>query len=164
MGPEVHRQLWVMIKECSFATLVTLEESGCLRAWPLACSQQEFDGDLWFFVANDSPAMASIEANPEVCLVYGYSSQADLVSVSGPGFVVTNIAKKQQLWNPIVQAWFPQGASSGNVVLVRVTVNHAEYWDARSNKLVHLSRKAQAAKTPSALVDIAHTAQHEFTL
>lgn len=130
----------------------------------MACSQQEFDGNLWFFAANDSPAVASIEANPEVCLVYAQSSQADFVSVSGAGLVVTNIAKKQQMWNSIVQAWFPQGASSGSIVLIRIAVDHAEYWDARGSKLMRLTSNIKTSKAASVLLDVPRVAQHEFTM
>lgn len=140
---DAHDPLWATIKGCSFATLVTLEQSGCLRAWPLATSQQEFDGNLWFFVANDSPAIANIEADPEVCLVYTQAAQADVVSVSGSALVVTNIAQKQQLWNSAAQAWFPQGPRAGDLVLIRIVVERAEYWDVRTKQLVRFSAKSK---------------------
>jgi general stress protein 26 len=43
----------------------------------------------------------------------------------------------------MVQAWFPQGPDADSVVLIRVRVDHAEYWDGeywdgQDNKLVQL--------------------------
>lgn len=146
-----HPTLWSMIKSCSFATLVTVERSGALRAWPLTSSQQQFDGNLWFFIANDSPAVANIEAEPQVCVVYPQAPThiacADVVSVSGAALIVTNIAQKQRLWNPVVQACFPQGPQAGNLVLIRIAVEYADYWDAQLHKLVRLSMHADAPHT-----------------
>lgn len=147
MTSDIRDPLWAMIKGCSFVSLITLEQSGCLRAWPVASSQQEYDGNLWFFVSNDSPAIANVECDPQVCLVYTQVAQADVVSVSGSALVVTNIAQKQQLWNPVAQAWFPQGPTAGSLVLLRVAVERAEYWDARSNRLVRFSTKSKTWNT-----------------
>jgi hypothetical protein len=51
------------------------------------------------------------------------------------------------LWKPSVQAWFPEGAESPLNVLVKVTPDHAEYWDSKSNKLVQLFTLAKSLAT-----------------
>src|SRR3712207_7360015 len=43
--------------------------------------------------------------------------------------VVDDPAKKRELWNSAVEAWFPQGPDDDSVVLLKVEADSAEYWD-----------------------------------
>jgi general stress protein 26 len=61
--------------------------------------------------------------------------------------VIADVAKKQELWNAGVQAWFPEGATSPLNVLTAVTPDHAEYWDSSSSRLVQLFGFAKAPMT-----------------
>ena len=38
-------------------------------------------------------------------------------------------AKVDELWNPMVEAWFPDGPGSEQVALLFVESDSAEYWD-----------------------------------
>jgi len=52
------------------------------------------------------------------------------------------------------QGWFPQGPEAPDVVLIRVTAQHGEYWDSSSSKLVQLFSIAKAvagSTTPEGL-------------
>jgi general stress protein 26 len=140
-------KLWAMIKGFRFAMLTTREPGGALRARPMTTIDVAFDGSLWFFAQQDSDAARAIREFPQVCLSYGNDRAADFVCVSGAAEVVTDVNKKKQLWNPAVEAWFPQGAASPNVVLFKVSAEHAEYWDSNSSKLVRLFSMATALAT-----------------
>jgi general stress protein 26 len=158
---DCREKLWAMIKDCRFAMLVTVEGDGALRSRPMTSVQKEFDGSLWFFASAQSPAVAAIAGHADVCLAYADADAADFVSISGTASVEHEIARKQALWNPIVQAWFPQGAESSDVVLIRVAANHAEYWDANSSKLVELYSLASAlikGTTPKHMGEHRHVA------
>jgi general stress protein 26 len=67
--------------------------------------------------------------------------------VSGHAELVEDLAKKQQLWSKMDEAWFPEGPDGPNVALVRVRISHANYWDVKANKLVQLYAMAKAALT-----------------
>ncbi|HEY0822027.1 MAG TPA: pyridoxamine 5'-phosphate oxidase family protein, partial [Rhizobacter sp.] len=60
---------------------------------------------------------------------------------------VDNAAKKEQLWNKMNEAWFPQGPQDPDLALVQVQITHADYWDVKSSKLVQLISMAKAAVT-----------------
>lgn len=137
-------KLWEMIRKYRFAMLTTQEADGALRSRPMTTLEREYDGSLWFFAAYHSAAATSLSRHPQVCLSYSDSENADFVCVAGPGSVVTDVARKKELWNPMVQAWFPEGAESPRTVLIQVTPDHAEYWDSASNKLVQLFGLARA--------------------
>jgi general stress protein 26 len=146
-------KLWSMIKKYRFA-MMTTQEGGVLRSRPMTTIERDFDGSLWFFAKADSAAVAALTTLPQVCLSYSDSDAFDFVCVAGPAIVVTEVAKKRDLWKPAVQAWFPEGAESPQNVLVKVTPDHAEYWDSKSNKLVQLFTMAKALATGTPPRDI----------
>lgn len=137
-------KFWDIVKSCRFAMLTTVEQDGSLRSRPMTTIQKEFGGTIWFIAPAESDAALAIAANEEVNVAYADVDKADFVSVSGIASVIGNIAIKEKLWNPMVQAWFPQGPSSPGVVVLKVDATHAEYWDSQSNKLVRLFSMASA--------------------
>ena len=136
-------KLWNMIQKYRFAMMTTVEGEA-LRSRPMTTIDRDFDGSLWFFAKADSTAVLALREHAEVCLSYSDAGNFDFVCVAGPATVVTDVAKKVELWKPAVQAWFPEGAESPLNVLVKVTPNHAEFWDSKSNKLVQLFTLAKA--------------------
>ena len=139
--------LWGMIKSYRFAMLTTRERSDVLRSRPMTTVQQGFDGTLWFFAATESDAVRAIERYAQVSLSYGNSNESDFVCVAGPATIVEDVQCKQALWNPSVQAWFPQGPEADSVVLIKVRADHAEYWDSSHSKLVQLLCMVKAVAT-----------------
>ena len=57
------------------------------------------------------------------------------MSLTGDAVVVEDAAKKRELWNSGVEAWFPQGPDDDSVVLIKVQADSAEYWDAPGGRL-----------------------------
>jgi len=137
------QKLWAMIQKHGFAMMTTQESAEALRSRPMTTIDRDFDGSLWFFAKTDSAAVKSLEAHPQVSLSYSAPVEFEFVAVSGIAVVVTDVAKKQELWRPTVQAWFPEGAESPHNVLIKVIPNHAEYWDSKSNLLVQLFKIPQ---------------------
>jgi general stress protein 26 len=144
---DVYKKLWDMIRDCRFAMLTTIQDDRQLRGRPMTSLQSEFDGTLWFIAPAGSDAVLEIEGNQNVALAYAESSDADFVSVSGKATIEFDVDRKRKLWNPMVQAWFPQGPESSEVALIRVDVDHADYWDSKSNKIVQMFSFAKALAT-----------------
>lgn len=69
------------------------------------------------------------------------------MSVSGRAHVVDDMAKKSELFNKFVEAWFPGGVTDPDLALVAVDITHAEYWETKDNQLVQLFKMATAAVT-----------------
>jgi general stress protein 26 len=65
----------------------------------------------------------------------GVGSGGTWVSLTGHATVVDDVAKKKELWNSGVEAWFPQGPEDASVVLLRVEGDSAEYWDSPGGRL-----------------------------
>lgn len=116
-----------LIENMRTCMLTSVDLNGGLVARPMATQEVEFDGDMWFFTEADAPKVANIEADPRVNV--GFVDDSVWVSVKGQADIVRDDAKKEELWNPFAAAWFTEGPSDPNIVLIRVHAESAEYWD-----------------------------------
>jgi general stress protein 26 len=66
------------------------------------------------------------------------------VSVSGRAQIVLDHHKFEELWSPLYKAWFPLGLEDPDLILIKVHVESAEYWDSPSNMIVKLVGFAKA--------------------
>jgi general stress protein 26 len=77
----------------------------------------------------------------------GVGSGGSWVSLTGDAGVVEDVAKKRELWNSAVEAWFPQGPDDDGVVLIKVEADSAEYWDSPGGRLATVLSFAKAKIT-----------------
>jgi general stress protein 26 len=61
--------------------------------------------------------------------------------------VTKDRAKMEELWNPILKAWFPEGLDDPHICLMKVKVDQAEYWESPSGKVVQLLGFVKALAT-----------------
>lgn len=116
-----------LVKGHRIAMLTSIGADGTLLSRPMALQETEFDGDLWFFAERDSRKVANVTANPQVNVTVG--SATTWVSLTGTAVVVDNPAKRRELWNEAVKAWYPDGPDDPGLVLLKVVADSAEYWD-----------------------------------
>jgi general stress protein 26 len=145
------KELVADAKICMFTTMTA---DGRHVSRPMALQDVEFDGDLWFFAYADSDKAQQVALHPEVNVAFTDAKQHAWVSVSGTADVVRDRAKAEELWNPLLKAWFPDGLDTPGVTLIKVSATSAEYWEsAHSSRVVTLFGYAKAAvtgKTPVA--------------
>jgi general stress protein 26 len=149
-------QLWDLIKDIRFAMFTTHHPNGHLHGRPMTLQNRAIDEDdtLWFFMSRQSEPVQDIGQGSEVNVSFANPDKQDYVSVSGHAQVVEDMARKQQLWSKLNEAWFPQGPASPDLALVKVTITHADYWDTHHNKLVQLFEMAKGAITGKPPTDI----------
>jgi general stress protein 26 len=119
-----------MIDGISVFLLTALQSDGTLRGVPTARVRTVFDGTIWLFADPAAAALSGLTANPQVHLGHADVPQCRYVSLSGTAEAVHDSQLAQQLWNPDYREWLPQGLPDPRHGLFRVTVQHAEYWDA----------------------------------
>lgn len=141
------KKLASLIKDIRFAMFTTTEDDGSLRSRPMATQEVEFDGDIWFFTAEHSGKVEEVQDHPQVNVAYAKPEANLWVSVSGTAEFTKDRAKMEELWKPVLKAWFPKGLEDPELSLIRVRASGAEYWDAPSNKLVRLAGLARALVT-----------------
>lgn len=135
-----------LIKDANrIAMFTTRAPDGTLTSRPMALQETEFDGDLWFFATRDSRKVSHVTADPQVNV--GVGSADTWVSLTGSARVVQDDAKKRELWNKGVEAWFPNGPEADDIVLIKVDGESAEYWDTPGGKIATALSFAKAKTT-----------------
>lgn len=121
-------RLGELIKDIRTCMLTTLDKEDRLTSRPMTTLPEDFGGDLWLFVSRGSDAVEQVERDSRVNLSYAGSS--GWVSVAGDADVLRDTERNAQLWNPFVEAYFPNGPQDPDVALLRVHVHSAQYWEA----------------------------------
>lgn len=155
-------KLWSLIKEIKFGMLTTRSADGQLRSRPMTTQNQRLDEDvtLWFFMSRLGDAAKDIEASPAVCITYADTDEDCYVCVSGNARASSDTAKKRALWSPMAKAWFPGGVDDPDLLLLRLDITHADYWDVKESKIVQLWRMATAAVTGKAPAKLGEHGHH----
>jgi general stress protein 26 len=137
-----------LIKDIKFAMFTTHKVHGHLHSRPMTTQNKRIDDDsLWFFMSRAGDPVSEFRGDDQVNVSYANPSSDTYVSVTGVAHVVEDMAKKKALWNKGAQAWFKGGVDDPDLALVRVRIEHADYWDVKENKVVQLYKMAEAAVT-----------------
>jgi general stress protein 26 len=139
-----------------FAMLTTVSDDGSLRSRPMTTQEIGEDGEIWFFTSDDSEVVLEAQREPSVNLAYSKPDSGLYVSVSGNAEMVKDAAKINELWNPMVAAYFPKGKDDPNLALLRITMTDAEVWDS-PNSVAKLFNTIKTAVTG----EKGDTGQHE---
>lgn len=146
---ECRDRLWRLIKGTRFCMFGTQHENGQFHSRPMTTQNRAIDEDdsLWFFMSRRGDAAADFAARPEVNVSYANPDDDSYVSISGRAAVVVDPAKVNELWTKMAAAWFPGGQQDPDLVLVRVRIAHAHYWDVKESKLRQLYEMGKAVLT-----------------
>ncbi|MGN9804223.1 pyridoxamine 5'-phosphate oxidase family protein [Micromonospora sp. L32] len=144
---DARRRVTELIRRARICMLTTIGVDGRMVSRPMGLQEAEFDGDLWFFAYADSPKVRQIRVNPEVNVAFSDQRHDAWVSVSGTAQESYDRAKAEQVWNPLLKTWFPDGLDTPGLTLIKVHANSAEYWDSPGGAVVNLLGFARAAVT-----------------
>ncbi len=137
-----------LVKDARICMLTTMTDDGRHVSRPMALQDVEFDGDLWFFAYADSDKARQIQAHPQVNVSFSDSRHNAWVSITGTAEQVTDRARAEELWNPLLKAWFPDGLDTPGLALLKVHATSAEYWESPSgSRVVTMLGYAKAAVT-----------------
>jgi len=142
------------IKDVKFGMFTTTDDLRIMTSRPLTNQQVDADGNLWFFVSDQEAFTRDLLTNPSVNVSFADVGDHLYVSVSGRAELLRDRAKAEELWNPAVKAWFPQGLDDPHLALLKVRIQAAEYWDTGNSKMVTLFAMAKAAITGKPPTDI----------
>jgi general stress protein 26 len=122
-----HEHFHEILEDFDSATLVTRSAEGGFHARPMRVAELRPDGDLYFVTSLNSPKIAEIEADAEVCVTF--QGRAQYAVVYGVARLERDRAVIDKLWSPEWKAWFPRGKDDPSICLIRVDGRHGEYWD-----------------------------------
>lgn len=134
-----------LMRSIRFA-MFTTEHEGKLRGRPMALVQPISDGgEVMFLSGRDAPKVGEVRDHAEVNVTFSDPHAGCFVSLSGTARVDDDRETIERLWSPIYQAWFPQGLEDPHLVMIRVLVHNAEFWDRTSNRMVALENMVRTA-------------------
>jgi general stress protein 26 len=128
-----------LIKDIPVAMLTTTTDRGWLRSRPMVTQSFVFDGDRWFFAGRSTAKARDVRNRHQVNLGYMSVEQDRYVSVSGVALVVEDTGKVKAFWDERYKEWFPKGVGDPEVVLIKVQVEEAEYWDRREHRMIQVT-------------------------
>jgi general stress protein 26 len=138
------KKLADIMKGANIGSLTTYDGS-TLVSRPMGLQQIEFDGDLWFFTYKQSHKVDEVAHHPRVNVTF--ENKGAWVSLSGEAHIVDDPEKAEELWNPLLKAWFPDGLETDGLTILKVEAESAEYWDSNSPQVVQLFGMIKAAVT-----------------
>jgi general stress protein 26 len=141
---DAREKVYEILKSFSTTMMITVGPAKRPEARPMQVAQAEENGNVWFFTGNGGRVANEIAEDSYVLLVFQDERSAYL-SLRGNARVVTDRAKKEELWSEPFKVWFPGGIDDPDLALVAVEPLGAEYWDNRGmNRLEYLYEAAKA--------------------
>lgn len=142
------------IKDVKFGMFTTVDANRALSSRPLTQQQVDPNGQMWFFTSDESAFTRELLGNPQVNVSFADVGDSLYVSVSGSATLLKDRAKAEELWNPLVKAWFPEGLDDPHLSLIKVDIQSAEYWDSDASKMRQFFEMAKAAITGEPAKDL----------
>lgn len=133
-GTDLHK-LGELIDDIEVAMLTTHADDGSLISRPLQTLKLDANGELIFFTAASSHKVAELNADKHLNLAYANHSSRCYVSVRGSARIDRDRAVIDELWSPMQKIFFPQGKDDPQLVVLRVNVRDASYWESADNFL-----------------------------
>jgi general stress protein 26 len=134
-----------LVKDARVAMLTTMTDDGKHVSRPMGLQEAEFDGDLWFFADEDSAKVRQIRSMPSVNVSFSDTKGHSWTSIAGTAEVVHDRAKAEQLWSPVLKAWFPDELETPGLTLIRVEADSAEYWEGPTSTIAFAAKNLRAA-------------------
>ena len=148
-GPEAIEKLQALVKSqgtCLFATHLSQLP---LHVRPMTTQAVDDNGAFWFFSPSTSDKNRDILVNSRVQLFYSNPSSSEFLSVYGTCGIVTDRKKVDELWTPLVKAWFAHGKDDPTLTLLRIAPEEARYWDTKHGSTIAFLKIVAAAVTGS---------------
>jgi general stress protein 26 len=127
------RKLGELIDNIEVAMMTTRAADGSLVSRPLQTLKLDDNGELIFFTAADSHKVDELTQESGVNLAYADPGEQRYVSVRGRARMDRDEATIGELWSPVQKVFFPEGKDDPNLMVLRVRVLDASYWEAAGN-------------------------------
>jgi general stress protein 26 len=124
-----------LIDGMSVAMLTLASHDGHLVSRPMAPLAMDGDGAIWFFVDRTEQHADQLRS---INLSFSDASRSIYVSISGHGEIIGSRERIAEMWTPLAKPWFPGGAESENLALLKLVAHRIEYWDAPHSRVVRL--------------------------
>lgn len=125
-----------LVESVNICMFTTLNDENTIFSRPMSTVKIDDDGNAWFFTNEYSEKIREVSRDNSVTLIYAHPGKNVYVSVRGSCTIILNRKQIEELWNPILKAWFPLGMDDPKLCLIKVTTEDAYYWNSHSSKMV----------------------------
>ena len=131
------------VRTCMFVTL----RDDKIQSRPMATAAVDDDGTVWFFTDKNSDKVEELRGDEPVHLAYSDPDDNVYLTLSGRARVSTDRAKMEELMNPMVKSWYPEGVDSPRICLLKFTPQDGELWESTESSVVQFYYVAKALVT-----------------
>jgi general stress protein 26 len=140
---ESQQKLTELLHDFDTAMLVTRSRDGLFRSRPMYIARSDDDGDLWFLASLQSGKLDELRDDPRANV--SMQGKGKFLSLSGHVEIVTETETIENLWNPALKPWFPDGPATPDITAIHVVGKEAEYWDQTGAEGLKLAFEAARA-------------------
>ncbi len=140
-------KVFELVNGMHIAMMATRGPDGKFRSRPMAVSDSEFDGYLYFLTGEGSGKVHDLEKDPETVVTFSDPQKSSYVALRGEAAISTDREAIKRHWSEPARAWFPKGVDDPNIALIKVKIDEAEYWDQPSGRMVLVYGYAKAMLT-----------------
>lgn len=127
------RKLGELIQDIEVAMLTTRTSDGSMVSRPLQTLKLDANGELIFFTAAKSHKIEDLTNDSSANLAYAHPGDHRYVSVRGRARMDRDDDTIHELWTPAQKIFFPEGRDDPNLMVLRIRVRDAAYWEAADN-------------------------------
>lgn len=133
---EAIAKLTKLVEEVRVCMFATVQEDYTVASRPMQTIKVDEQGNIWFFTNEYSEKVDEISKDNTVYLMYSHPGNNTYLHLKGTCSVVNDKNKIEEMWSPIVKAWFPKGVDDPALSLLKVDTLEASYWDGAASKFV----------------------------
>ncbi len=124
-----------LVKDVNVCMFTTMDDQNNLYSRPMSTVNIDDEGNAWFFTNEFSETIQEVSKDNNVHLIYAHPAKNVYVTVKGSCTVILNRKKIDELWTPLLKAWFPKGKEDPKLCLVKVVTEEASYWNSNSGSM-----------------------------
>jgi general stress protein 26 len=135
---EAIQKLKTLVKHNNICMFITFLTEIPMQARPMSAQEVDNEGNLWFLSSKSSNKNFEIGEDARVQFFFANTGNSEYLSIYGHAEVLRDREKIEQIWSPIVKAWFQEGKDDPDLSVIKVTPEDINYWDTKNSKMVSL--------------------------
>jgi general stress protein 26 len=123
------------MRDIDFTMLSTRTSDGAIASRPMSNNRDvDYDGDSWFFTEESARMVSDIEAEPQIGLSFQgkaglFGVRPFFLAIEGRAELIRDREQFRAHWTKDLERWWPEGADTPGIVLIKVHGARAHYWD-----------------------------------
>ncbi len=125
-------------EDISICMFCTHTEGMPFETRPMGTRKIDEDGSIWFLSSDNFSKKIENMNDDKVQLIYSKPSQTYFLSILGHAEVIKDFLKIEKLGNNLIKALLPEEKRNPNLTFIRITPEHADFWDTKNGKMLSL--------------------------